>query len=96
MADGPPIWGRPREGDLLGSIGASLAWAGAGLVGAVLAVVVAAAVLAAAVVGSGILALTALAMRAGRARRPAEDADLIEAHHVGGHSWVAYGWRGRN
>ena len=20
------------------------------------------------------------------------DSDLIEAHHLGGHSWVAYGW----
>jgi hypothetical protein len=23
------------------------------------------------------------------------DPDLIEARHIGGHSWVAYGWDGR-
>lgn len=94
MAQARPVWGHGGAGGLAW-VGASLAWAAAGIVGAVLTVILAAAVVAAALVGSGVLGLTALAMRAGRARRNAKDSDLIEAHHVGGHSWVAYGWRGR-
>jgi hypothetical protein len=34
------------------------------------------------------------ARRTVRARAPS-DPNLIEARNVGGHSWVAYGWRDR-
>lgn len=77
-------------------IGGALTWAVAGVAAAVLAVVLAATLVAAAVVGSGALGLVALAMRAGRkGRARGTDQNVIEAHHVGGHSWVAYGWHGR-
>jgi hypothetical protein len=44
-----------------------------------------------------LLALTAAAVRARRgAAATAAEADVIEARHVGGHSWVAYGWDRRD
>jgi hypothetical protein len=83
--------------------GKSLAWiAGvcasliASVLAAVLAVALAATVLVVAVMGGALLAVGALALRARRAvrERGAEDdgPQLLEARHVGGHSWVAYGW----
>jgi hypothetical protein len=39
--------------------------------------------------------LAAAAVRARRTVRPPVDPELIEARHIGGHSWVAYGWDGR-
>jgi hypothetical protein len=60
-------------------------------IGAVLAVFFAATLAVIAVLGAAALGLTALAMRAKRSVR-SDDPDLIEAHHVGGQSWVAYGW----
>jgi hypothetical protein len=39
--------------------------------------------------------LAAAALRARRTVRAPTDPKLIEARHIGGHSWVAYGWDGR-
>ncbi len=82
----------------LAMIGGSLAAAAAVLVGALLAVFFAATVAVIAVMASALLAFTGLAMRARRtakARRSADDG-LIEARHLGGHHWVAYGWNERS
>jgi NAD(P)H-dependent flavin oxidoreductase YrpB (nitropropane dioxygenase family) len=47
-------------------------------------------------VGAFVL-VAALVLRHRRsARARGADTDVIEAHHVGGHSWVAYGWDGRS
>ena len=78
----------------VGRILAALAWTGVTLIAAVLAIVFAATLVAVAVVASGFLALAAFAPRGRRAK--VSDPDLIEARHVGGHSWVAYGWDGRS
>jgi hypothetical protein len=66
----------------------------AGLVATVLAVALAASVLVLTVFGGALLFLASLAMRARRtAKAKAEPGpQIIEARHVGGHSWVAYGW----
>ena len=48
---------------------------------------------------SAVLAFAAVAMRARRtvrARRRRTEADIIEARHLGGHHWVAYGWNERS
>ena len=95
MAQAGQVWGAKDARGGLAWVAASVAWAAAGVVRAILTLILAAAVVAAAVVGSGVLGLASLAMRAGRVGR-ARDKGLIEAHHVGGHSWVAYGWRGRD
>lgn len=78
----------------------SLAWvagavvtAAAAVLAAILAIVFAATMAVIALMTGVLIALGSLAYRARRAMRPARaDADLIEARHVGGHSWVAYGW----
>ncbi len=77
----------------------ALAWLGgllttgvAAALAAVLAVFVAAAVLALAMTAAAFLGFTGLAVRARRGARAKVDPDVIEAHNVGGHSWVAYGW----
>jgi hypothetical protein len=86
---------QPSAGPLA-QIGGALAWAVMGLVGAVAAAVIAATLVAVAVVGSAALGVVALVLGARRAvRSGAEDPDIIEARHVGGHSWVASGWQGR-
>lgn len=72
---------------LLGAI----ATAAAVGVGAVLAVFFAATLAVIAVMGAATLGLAAVAMRARRTVRP-KDPNLLEAHNVGGGSWVAYGW----
>jgi hypothetical protein len=77
-----------------GRILAAAAWTGLTVIAAVLAIVFAATLVAVAVVGAGFLAIAAVARRGRRAR--SSDPDLIEARHVGGHSWVAYGWDGRS
>jgi hypothetical protein len=70
----------------------------AAAVGAVLAVALAASVVVIALMGGALLFLASLAMRARRTVRAgaigAKDPgpQLLEARHVGGHSWVAYGW----
>ena len=46
--------------------------------------------------GSALLAFAGLAMRARRTvRARRRDSDIIEARHLGGHHWVAYGWNER-
>lgn len=66
-------------------------------VGAVLAVFATLTVVVIALMSSALLGLAVLANRARRSVRAktAPDTDIIEARHVGGHSWVAYGWNER-
>lgn len=76
-------------------VAGALAGLGAAAVGAVLAVFFAATMMVIAVMASMLLALAATAARARRrVHATLSDQDVIEARHVGGHSWVAYGWDG--
>ena len=70
----------------------------AAAIGAVLAVIFAATMVVIGVMASILLGLTHFALRTRRTARAQAPADprLIEARHVGGHSWVAYGWDRRN
>lgn len=75
---------------LLGGAGM---WLAAGVVSVVAVALLTAVLVVAGLVGAAVLAVVG---RVPSARRPkADDSDLIEAHHVGGHSWVAYGLEGR-
>ena len=77
-------------------IGGALATAAAVAVGAVLAVFFAATVLVIAAMSSALLWLAGIALRARRtAHAKARGNGLIEARHLGGHHWVAYGWNER-
>ena len=76
-------------------IGGAIAWTAAAVTGAVLAIFIAATVLALLFMSGVVAAFAVAAMRARRVVRPRVDPDLIEARHIGGHSWVAYGWDGR-
>jgi hypothetical protein len=80
----------------LAQLAAGLATAAAVGVGAVLALVFAATVVVIGLMSAALIGLGGLAYRARRAGRRPQD-DILEARHVGGHSWVAYGWdqRGR-
>ena len=60
--------------------------------GAVLAVVFAATVAVIAVMASALLGFAGLALRARRTAARARHDGVIEARHMGGHHWVAYGW----
>ncbi len=82
----------------LAAIGFGLATAATVVVGAVLAVFFAATVAVIAVMTSALLALAGLALRARRTARARSGArtDIIEARHMGGHHWVAYGWNERS
>jgi hypothetical protein len=81
----------------LAAIGATLAAAAAVIVGAILAVVFAATVAVIAIMSSALLALAGLALRARRTARARPRGDgVIEARHLGGHHWVAYGWNERS
>jgi hypothetical protein len=73
---------------------AALAWLGAAAVGAVMALVFAATFVVIGLMASALIALSA-AVRARRSVRRAADPTLLEARHVGGHSWIAYSWDGR-
>ncbi len=88
-----------RQGTMrsLAAVAGMLATAAAVIVGAVLAVFAAATVAVIAIMTSALLALAGLALRAGKVRGKARQADdgLIEARHLGGHHWVAYGWNER-
>jgi len=88
-----------RQGSALRSlavVGGMLATAAAVVVGAVMAVFFAATVAVIAVMASALLGLSGLAMRARRTvRARGRPSDLIEARHLGGHHWVAYGWNER-
>lgn len=74
----------------LGWAGAVFAWAVATALGAVVACVLAAGVLVIALLAVAPLAVAAAAMRASRQGARPSDPDVLEARHVGGHSWVAY------
>ena len=87
-----------------GSIFRSMAWLAGALatsaavvIGSALAVVFAATVVVIGFMGSALFGLVALALRARRTfkAKTSGDPSLIEARHVGGHSWVAYGWNER-
>jgi len=82
------------------SVWKGLAWLGSAIattiaagLAALLALVFAATVLVIALITSVLVAVAGLAMRARRsAKADRADDGIIEAHKVGGHSWVAYGW----
>ena len=76
-----------------GAIATSIAVA----VAAVLAVVFAATLVVIGFMATALLGLAAFALRARRSVAPATSSDpsLLEARHMGGHSWVAYGWNER-
>ena len=88
-----------RQGSALRSlvaIAGTLATGAAVIVGAVLAVFFAATMAVIAIMSSALLAFAGLALRARRtARARNRQSDLLEARHLGGHHWVAYGWNER-
>jgi len=80
----------------LAAVGAALATTAAVIVGAILAVFAAATVAVIAIMASALLGFSALALRARRkVRARRQRSDVIEARHLGGHHWVAYGWNER-
>ena len=88
----------PKAGGTQGLSVGPLAWIfgavatlAAGVAAAVLAVFFAATVVVVGVLGVALLGLGGFAYRARKGLRRAEPG-VIEARHVGGHSWVAYGW----
>jgi Flp pilus assembly protein TadB len=96
---GRPQSPSPTTGSIPG--GKSLAWVVglvlsmvAALVAVVLAMALAASVVVVAVAGGMLLAVASLASRARRTVKARNESgpQLLEARHVGGHSWVAYGW----
>ncbi len=77
-------------------IGGLLATVAAVIIGSVLTVFAVTTVVVLAIMTSATLAFVALAGRAkNKARARAADDGVIEAHKVGGHHWVAYGWNER-
>jgi cation transporter-like permease len=90
--------GRFQGRSVLGALGwfvGALVWAAAAAIGAVMAVVIAATMVAIALMASVPLVLSVAVLRARRSVRAAADPDLLEARHVGGHSWVAYAGNAR-
>ena len=88
-----------RHGSALRSLAVlvgMLATAAAVVVAAVLAVVFFATVAVIGVMASALLAFAGLALRARRTAQSragqARGDGVIEARHLGGHHWVAYGW----
>ena len=76
-------------------IGGALASLAASIVATVLALFFTATLVVIAMMGAAVIAFALLAARARKAVRGAagrDDAQIIEARNVGGHSWVAYGW----
>ena len=75
-------------------VGGALASVAAAVIGVFLVVVFAASLAVIVVMGAGLVVFALLAARARQALRkpPAQDPQIIEAHNIGGHSWVAYGW----
>jgi hypothetical protein len=71
-----------------------LATAAAVVVGAVLAVVFTLTLTVIAIMTSALLGFAGLALRARRTATARADG-VIEARHLGGHHWVAYGWNER-
>ena len=76
-------------------LGGALATTAAVAIGAILALFAAATVVVIAVMSSALLGLAGLALRAKRTANARRDDGVIEARHMGGHSWVAYGWNER-
>lgn len=77
-------------------LGGALATSAAILVGAVLAIIFTATAVVIALMASALLGFGSLAMRARRSlRAPPPEPGVIEARHMGGHSWVAYGFNER-
>lgn len=76
-----------------GAVATSIAVA----VAAVIAVVFAATLVVIGFMATALLGLAAFAFRGRTAPAAAASGDpgLIEARHMGGHSWVAYGWNER-
>jgi hypothetical protein len=94
----------PRRGPETGLGLKGLAWIGGAFatvaavgLAAVLALFFAATIVVIGFLAAGLVAAGSLAYRARRALRRRDDDGVIEARHIGGHSWVAYGWdqRGR-
>jgi hypothetical protein len=86
-----------RHGSALRSLAllvGMLATAAAVVVGAVLAVVFTLTVTVIAIMTSALLGFAGLALRARRTATARADG-VIEARHLGGHHWVAYGWNDR-
>jgi len=86
-----------RNGSALRSLAllvGMLATAAAVVVGAVLAVVFTLTVTLIAIMTSALLGFAGLALRARRTATARADG-VIEARHLGGHHWVAYGWNER-
>ena len=71
-----------------------LATTAAVVVGAVLAVVFTLTMTVIAIMTSALLGFAGLALRARRTATARADG-VIEARHLGGHHWVAYGWNER-
>ena len=71
-----------------------LATAAAVVVAAILAVVFAATMAVIGVMASALLGFAGLALRARRTASARADG-VLEARHLGGHHWVAYGWNER-
>jgi hypothetical protein len=67
-----------------------LAWTAAGVAGLLIAFTVTAALVIAGMIGAAVLTF-ARAWPKGRPVR-ADNDDVIEARHIGGHTWVAYGF----
>ncbi|HLI65168.1 MAG TPA: hypothetical protein VKU90_02290 [Caulobacteraceae bacterium] len=87
----PFIYGAFRP---LAWVGGAIATACAAAVAAVLTVFFAATLVVIALMGAVLVIFAGLALRA---RRTVRRADVLDARHLGGGSWVAYGWdhRGR-
>jgi len=91
------LW-RPRRSAVRGIawVGGAIAWTAAALIGAALAVFFAATVVVILIMAGVLATLATAAIRARRSvRAPVDDAEVLEARNIGGHSWVAYGWDGR-
>jgi len=85
-----------RAGHGLVRVAGVLAGAVAALAATVLAVVFTATVVVIALIGVVLVAFAGLAVQARRKSAGGGDGGaVIEARHVGGHSWVAYGWDSR-
>jgi len=72
-------------------VGGAVATCAAAAVAAVLALFFAATLVVIALMGAVLVVFTGLALRARRTVRGA-GGEIIQARHVGGGSWVAYGW----
>ena len=84
-----PVW--RGLGVLAGALGGAVA----AIVAAVVAAICALALLLLAIAAAVVLAIRATVTAASRLmRHPRSEPNVIEARHVGGHSWVAYGWDG--